>query len=74
MDMVKDFDEKFSSSDTGAPDFTMADLSILKVMFCELEDVLDKELSACSANDGSKPGDYMIDVRKITHSILCAKI
>ncbi|KAG8192516.1 hypothetical protein JTE90_018036 [Oedothorax gibbosus] len=62
IDMIKDFDESFSSSDSGAPDFTMADLSILKVMFCELEDVLDKELAECSVNDGSKPGDYMIDI------------
>ncbi|GIY04856.1 hypothetical protein CDAR_232831 [Caerostris darwini] len=62
MEMIKDFDEKFSSSDTGAPDFTITDLSILKVMFCELEEVLDKEVSETSVKDGSKPGDYMIEI------------
>ncbi|GFU30407.1 regulator of telomere elongation helicase 1 homolog [Nephila pilipes] len=62
MEMIKDFDEKFSSSDTGAPDFTLTDLSILKVMFCELEDVMDKEAAEISNNDGSKPGDYMIEI------------
>ncbi|GFY38910.1 regulator of telomere elongation helicase 1 homolog [Trichonephila inaurata madagascariensis] len=62
MEMIKDFDEKFSSSDSGAPDFTLTDLSILKVMFCELEDVMDKEAAQITQNDGSKPGDYMIEI------------
>ncbi|CAL1270718.1 unnamed protein product [Larinioides sclopetarius] len=62
IEMIKDFDEKFSSSDSGAPDFTITDLSILKVMFCELEEVMDKEVSEISVKDGSKPGDYMIEI------------
>nr|XP_015914103.3 regulator of telomere elongation helicase 1 homolog [Parasteatoda tepidariorum] len=62
MDMIKNFDQEFSSSDSGAPDFTLTDLSILKVMFCELEETIDKELSETSANDGSKPGDYVIEI------------
>lgn len=62
IDMVKDFDKEFSSSDTGAPDFTVTDLSILKVMFCELEEHLDKAVAECSSEGCSKPGNYMIEI------------
>lgn len=63
MQNVKDFDSSdFNSSDNGAPDFTLADLSILKVMFCELEEILDKIVTEHSGNNAVKPGDYIIDV------------
>ncbi|XP_054719793.1 regulator of telomere elongation helicase 1 homolog [Uloborus diversus] len=63
MEKVKDFESKdLSSSLNEAPDFTLTDLSILKVMFCELEELLDKAVADTSASDGSKPGDYVIDI------------
>lgn len=63
MDMVKDFDSNdFNSSDNGAPDFTLTDLSILKVMFCELEEILDKAVAEGSVNNSAKSGDYVLEV------------
>lgn len=65
MEKVKDFDSKdFNSSDNGTPDFTLTDLSILKVMFCELEEILDKAVAEKTAGDGVRSGDYIIEVRE----------
>ncbi|XP_076361576.1 regulator of telomere elongation helicase 1 isoform X2 [Tachypleus tridentatus] len=62
IDKMKDINNLDFSQDSGAPDFTLADLSILKVMFCELEEVLDSTVATEGVAGCTKPGDFMLEV------------
>ncbi|XP_022249147.1 regulator of telomere elongation helicase 1 homolog isoform X2 [Limulus polyphemus] len=62
IDKMKDINNLDFSQDSGAPDFTLADLSILKVMFCELEEELDSIVATEGVAGCTKPGDFMLEV------------
>lgn len=60
IDYIKDI-ETVGQFNSGSVEFSLSDLSILKVMFCELEDQLDKAVS--NLKEGSaKPASFVFDM------------